>query len=97
MASKKIGVHGTDAETGRAKANGTAGAKVPDIGKDEFLKSNAVNLAEALAGRFAAPKEFSTGSYGYHLGEKVTVMVAGKPVKCQANVILTVINSKPTE
>ena len=95
MAGKKIGVHGTDAETGRAKANGAA--KAPDISRDEFLKANAINLAEAFAGRFAAPKEFSTGSYGFFLGEAVTVVVGGKPVSCQANVILTVKHSKPAE
>ena len=42
----------------------------------------------------AQVKEFSTGSFGWHLGDKVTVMLGDTPVKVQIGLTLTVIGSK---
>jgi hypothetical protein len=39
-------------------------------------------------------KEFSTGSFGWFLNGKVTVLVDGVPVKVQVGLNLTVVGSK---
>ena len=40
------------------------------------------------------PKEFSTGSVGWGLNEKMKVIVGDKQVPCQVSVNITVIGSK---
>lgn len=40
------------------------------------------------------PKEFSTGSFGYHTNGKVVMIIDGKPVKFTANIQLVAIGSK---
>lgn len=40
------------------------------------------------------PKEFSTGSFGWHCGDKAEIEVDGVKVRCQVNIMLTVIGSK---
>ncbi len=42
------------------------------------------------------PKEFSTGSIGWGAdgGEKLTIIIGGKPIKCQVGFNLTIVNSK---
>lgn len=42
----------------------------------------------------AEPKEFSTGSMGWYLNGKATIMVDGKPIKCQIGLNLTIVGSK---
>jgi hypothetical protein len=42
----------------------------------------------------AEVKEFSTGSFGWHHGDKVTLKVGDKLVKVQVGLTLTVIGSK---
>ena len=42
----------------------------------------------------AHPKRFSTGSVGWNVNGKVTVMVNGQAVRCQCSLNLTVIGSK---
>ena len=42
----------------------------------------------------ADPKEFSTGSFGFYCGGKVTLTIGGKAVPCQVGINVTVINSK---
>jgi hypothetical protein len=42
-------------------------------------------------------KMFSTGSFGWFANGKVEVEVDGKPVKCQANVVITAIGSKDAD
>jgi hypothetical protein len=42
----------------------------------------------------AAPKEFSTGSLGWYLNEKVTLEVDGVPVTVQIGMNLTIVGSK---
>jgi hypothetical protein len=43
---------------------------------------------------FAEPKEFSTGSFGWYLSGKATLLVDGKPVQVQVGANLAVIGSK---
>lgn len=39
-------------------------------------------------------KQFSTGSFGWHLSEKRTVIIDGKPVTVQVSMQLVVVGSK---
>ena len=93
--AKKIGVHGTDAETGRNKA----GSKCP-ISREQFAKSAPVLMIDFGDGKqpigkmIAGPREFASGSMGWYAGEKITVMVDGVPVKVQVGINLTVVGSK---
>jgi hypothetical protein len=41
-------------------------------------------------------KEFSTGSFGFYLGDKVTVRIGDTLVKVQLGITATVIGSKET-
>lgn len=42
----------------------------------------------------AERKEFSTGSFGWHASDKMTVRIDGKDVKVQVNLMFTVVGSK---
>jgi hypothetical protein len=42
----------------------------------------------------AVPKEFSTGSLGWNINDKVTIDIGGKPVTVQIGMNLTVVGSK---
>lgn len=96
---KPVGVHGTDKETGRTRGSDKpVKTKKPDISREEFdLKAKAVNLGEVFANKFADAKVFKKESYGFFLNDKVTIVIDGTPVKCQANILITVVNSKPEE
>lgn len=86
MAKGKVGVHGTDAETGRKDK------KACPITKTQFREKapNAVS-----AGNVALlKKEFATGTLGYFAQISVTVEVDGVPVKLTGNAQLYVPNSK---
>lgn len=63
--------------------------------RDEFNKK-ADEIIVVIAGREfnLEPREFSTGSLGWNLNEKVEVKVNGKTVKCQVGLNVTVIGSK---
>lgn len=39
-------------------------------------------------------EQMSTGSFGFHSSDKVVVLIGDTPVKCQANLLLTVVGSK---
>ena len=41
----------------------------------------------------AGRKVFSTGSYGYHVGDKITIMVGDVPCRAQVSVVVTLIGS----
>lgn len=45
----------------------------------------------------ATPKTFSTGSFGWYLNGKVTIMVDGKPLIVQIGANLAVVGSKTAE
>jgi hypothetical protein len=42
----------------------------------------------------ALPKNFSTGSLGWNINDKITVEIDGKPVTVQVGLNLTVVGSK---
>jgi hypothetical protein len=66
------------------------------IDRAEFL-THAKPLTVSIDGQpqSAEVKTFSTGSHGWNVNGKVTVMVNGQPVRCQCSLNLTVIGSKP--
>lgn len=45
----------------------------------------------------ALVKEFSTGSFGWNVNEKMTITVDGKPLAVQIGMNLTVVGSKDAE
>ena len=45
----------------------------------------------------AQVKEFSTGSFGWNVNEKVTITVDGKPLSVQIGMNLTVVGSKDAD
>lgn len=89
---KKVGVHGTDAETGRDRGEGAP--KCP-VSREKF-NSSAMPLVVSLAGKqvIASPKQFSTGSMGWYCGDKIIVEIDGVPVKVQVGLNLTIVGSK---
>ncbi|HMU37582.1 MAG TPA: hypothetical protein PKE31_01090 [Pseudomonadota bacterium] len=65
------------------------------VTREEFkTKAKAVNIQVEGTPLVAEPKEFSTGSFGWYLSGKATVMVDGKPVQVQVGANLTIIGSK---
>jgi hypothetical protein len=65
------------------------------ISRAEFL-AQAKSVEVTINGQptLAQVKEFSTGSFGWHFGDKVTLRVGDQLVKCQVGLTLTVIGSK---
>lgn len=58
----------------------------------EHAKSLPVKIGEEAFN--AKPKEFSTGSLGWYLNQKVDVIINGKPCPCQIGMSVTIIGSK---
>jgi hypothetical protein len=80
------------AKTERAK-------KTCPLTKEEFLaaaKPITVKIGDGGA-MAAGVKMFSTGSYGFSLNGRVTLMIGDTPVEFQAGLNLTAIGSKPGE
>ena len=65
------------------------------ISRSEFL-AQAKGVEVVINGQptLAGVKEFSTGSFGWHFGDKVTIKVGDTLVKCQVGLTLTAIGSK---
>ncbi len=63
----------------RAEFSSTAQPVEVTIGGSKFL---------------AQVKEFSTGSLGWNINEKMTIQVGGKPVNVQVGLNLTIVGSK---
>lgn len=61
----------------------------------EILNSAPLVVKVGEHALLATPKQFSTGSVGFHGQGKVHLVVDGKPVVLQANLLLTVVGSKP--
>jgi hypothetical protein len=79
--------------------------KAPIARKRFADKAESITIAIAGNKLAASVKEFAPGkdketgkalnpSFGWHAGGKVVIEVDGVPLNCQANVILTVIDSK---
>jgi hypothetical protein len=60
------------------------------------FKAHAKALPITIDGNAALvpSKEFSTGSFGWHLSEKRVVVIDGKPVTVQVSMQLVVVGSK---
>jgi hypothetical protein len=76
-----------------------AGRKCPITPEQFRVGARAVTVVIGDEKKTALVKEFSTGSFGWFMNEKIVmeVMVDGEPVpvKVQANVNLTIVGSKP--
>ncbi|HVO30401.1 MAG TPA: hypothetical protein VMV18_06685 [bacterium] len=74
-------------------------AKSPcPVSKTQFLeKAEAVKVVLNGNEMLAEKREFSTGSFGWYLNGKTTVMVDGKPLNVQVGLNLTVVGSKEAE
>jgi hypothetical protein len=78
---------------------GNDGRKCPITPEQFRAGARAVTVVIGDEKKTALVKEFSTGSFGWFMNEKIVleVMIDGKPVhvKVQANVNLTIVGSKP--
>jgi hypothetical protein len=65
------------------------------ISRSEF-KANAKPLSVTIGERTynAIPKEFSTGSLGWNVNDKLTLDIGGKVVTVQVGLNLTIVGSK---
>ena len=63
--------------------------------RDEFL-AEAKGLQVTIDGKtvLASAREFSTGSFGWHHGDKLTLKVGDQEVRVQVGMTFTVIGSK---
>lgn len=91
--SKPIGVHGTDAETGRAKVAARQECPISQEYFEEGAKPITLDLGDGQT-MVLEPKLFSTGSFGWHASQKITVMVGDERVTVVANLLFTVMHSK---
>ena len=65
------------------------------ISRSEFLaQAKSVEVVINGVPTLAEVKEFTTGSFGWHFGDKVTLKVGDTLVKVQVGLTLTVIGSK---
>lgn len=92
----KAAATGNGGTTTTTNGNGSGAKKtVCPVTRKQFReKARAVVLMVDGVPMSVEVKEFSTGSFGWFGSDKVTVMIDGVPVKVQANVNLTVVNSK---
>ncbi len=103
MAGKKIGIHGTDAETGRDKAIAKeAGGKEKTcpVTKEQFLKGAKpmqCSVPDANVHAILSPREMGTGSLGYHTNGTCVLVVDGVPVEATWQVQVILKHSKPKE
>jgi len=65
------------------------------VTKREFTE-NAEGLKVTINGKelLAPAKQFSTGSFGWYINEKVSATINGKPVQVQVGMNLIVVGSK---
>ena len=68
---------------------------LPPITREQF-RTKAKPLAVAINGKemTAAVKEFSTGSLGWNISDKMQIEIDGKPVMVQIGLNLTIVGSK---
>ena len=65
------------------------------VAREEFLtQAQGLPITIGAQNLLAQVKEFSTGSFGWHHGDKLTVKVGDKSVKVQVGLTITVIGSK---
>ncbi len=68
---------------------------LPPITREQF-RNGAKPLAVVINGKemTAAVKEFSTGSLGWNISDKMQIEIDGKPVMVQIDLNLTIVGSK---
>lgn len=100
MAKDRVGVHGSDQETGRAKARAKAqkdedGEKSCPITKKQF-KDNAEGIPIKIAGQdyMLQVKEFSSGTFGWFVNGSFKVIIDGTEVRVPFQVQAYVPHSK---
>jgi len=59
--------------------------------------ANALTMDMNGAIKLVQPKTFASGSYGWHASYKDHVILDGVPARCQVNVCITLIGSKPDD
>ncbi len=70
-------------------------AKTCPISKDDFFaKAEPLKLEINGVPMIAEPKAFSTGSFGWYLNGKISLMIDGKAVPIQIGANFTVVGSK---
>ncbi len=70
-------------------------AKTCPVSRAEFrTRAKPVRVEINGVPLMAEVKEFSTGSFGWYLGGKVTVDIEGTPVSVQIGLNLTIVGSK---
>lgn len=70
--------------------------KACPLTKEEFMgAAKAVTVVIAGVPMAAGVKAFGTGSYGFYLNGRVTIMIGDTPVEHQVGLNLTAIGSKP--
>lgn len=92
MAKGKTSTIGIGSE---GKDNGQQ-KRVSPVTKAEFAqnaKAIGIKIGDTLLA--AEPKMFSTGSFGWYLNGKVTVMVGDIPTTVQIGLNMTVVGSRP--
>lgn len=74
-------------------------AKAPcPVTRSQFVeKAEPIKVTINGHDMMAEKKEFSTGSFGWYINGKVSVMVDGKSVPVQVGLNLTVVGSKEAE
>lgn len=73
----------------------TAAKKECPITREEFrTHAKAIPVVINGVSYNAEPDEFSTGSFGFKISQKLTITVAGKPVRFQCGLNITAIASK---
>lgn len=84
-------------ETPKAEKQGT----VCPVTREQFARAAKPLLVDVGEGQaklvLGVKTEFSSGSFGYHMSDKVTLMIGDVPVKFQANLQLIAVGSKPAK
>lgn len=97
MAKDKIGVHGTDKETGRNKGQEKkeVGDKECPITRKQFT-DNAEGIPIKIAGQdyMLQTKEFSSGTFGWFINGSFKVIIDGEEVRVPFQVQAFVPQSK---
>ncbi len=100
----KVGVHGTDAETGRDKAKAAdgkaaTGTKCP-VTREQFNAAAKAVVAEFRVGNQSVgmlsgvPRSFDSGSVGWYITGKIVVDIDGVATPVQIGLNATVVGSK---
>ena len=66
----------------------------PITRKDFDEKAKAVEVVIDGSKMMAAPRQFSTGSMGWNISNKMTIMIGDTPVTVQVGLNLTIVGSK---